>query len=145
MKTARPIMLLVLSGMLMPIVNARPIGFVKQEPGQEVTGIVTYRQRTPLPRNAVLSLRIIDASTYNETPPVIARQNIPITHQVPISFDLAVPGGVINYNHTYHLEAVINVRGRTIWRNSTINPVITNGNATRYIVLMAPTIRRTRK
>ena len=136
---------LILCIQLMATLTAHSKELKGQQPGQEVTGVVTYPQKIKLPKNAVLSVRIVDVSTSNRAAVVIVQKTGPIPHQVPIPFALIVKSGQIDVRHTYNLQAVITLRGRAIWRNALVNPVITNGNATRYVVLMARVNSHTRR
>ncbi len=116
-----------------------------QQPSQEVTGVVTSRGKSVLPKDAVISVRILDATTPKGPNSVIAQRTARIPHQLPIPFDLIVKGGSFNARHNYVLQAVITRKGRQIWRNAEVNPVLTNGSATEFVVLMTPVASRSGK
>ena len=102
------------------------------ETGNEtvVTGTVTYRDRSALPRNSVVTVRLIDTSRADDTANVIAEQTIdPDGKEVPFAFALGYKPDQINRRNRYSVRAEIkNRNGRVMYTNDTAVPVLTYGN-----------------
>ena len=141
---------------VLPMVNAKPnendASTVNTTPNgndaaatMSVSGTVTYFQRIALPKDAVLTVKIVDVTTANRPSPVIAANTSKISHQVPIAFKLAFDPGKIDSEHRYVLDAVIKSHGRSIWHSAAANAVITNGNPMEMQVMLAPVGQHFRK
>jgi putative lipoprotein len=94
-----------------------------------VSGTVTYRQRSALPADAILTVRILDASRADASATVIAEQRVPTAgKQVPIPFDLAYDRSKIQERNRYVVRAEIRDGERLLFTTDTSYPVITQGN-----------------
>ena len=104
-----------------------------------VTGTVTYRQRIALPPEAVLTVRIEDVSKADAPAEVVGEQVIKTEGaQVPIPFAVPYDPSKIIENHRYSLRVRIeDGSGRLLFINDTNVPVITNGNPTEDIEVVA--------
>jgi uncharacterized lipoprotein YbaY/heat shock protein HslJ len=104
-----------------------------------VTGTVAYRQRIALPPGAVVHVELIDPSKADAKATVIAEQKIETQgKQVPIPFTLTYDPAQINERNLYQVQAKI-MDGDTLrYRNTQAYPVITRGNPTKIVILVAP-------
>jgi putative lipoprotein len=100
-----------------------------------VSGTVSYQQRTALPADAVLTVRIEDISLADAPSETIGEQLIDTKGaQVPIPFDVAFDPDRIQDNHTYSLRAYIkDGNGKFLFTSDTGALVITNGNPTQNV------------
>jgi len=120
-----------------PIVNPETVNTAAACPGgtetqpNAVTGTVTYRRPTPLPPNAVISVRLLDASREDIASAVIAEDRISAEgKQVPIAYDLAYDPNKIQQRNRYVVRAEIRDGERLLFTTDTSYPVITQGNPT---------------
>ena len=96
-------------------------------PGQ-LTGSVTYRERSALPEGAVVRVTLLDVSLVDAPARVIAEQELRPTGQVPIPFALAYDRAEIDPEHRYGLHAVIlDAEGRVRFGTAAAHPVLTGG------------------
>lgn len=92
-----------------------------------LTGTVTYLQRIALPEGAIVTVQLVDVSLADAPATVLAEQTITTTTQVPIPFTLEFNPADIQPNHTYAVQARIEVDGQLQWITTTQYPVLTNG------------------
>jgi putative lipoprotein len=107
-----------------------------------VTGSVTYLQRSALPPDTVVTVRIEDVSRADAPAEVIGEQVIQTEGaQVPIPFEVTYDPGQIVENHSYSLRVRIeDGAGNLLFINDTSVPVITRGHPTQDIeVIVVPT------
>jgi putative lipoprotein len=121
---------------VLPQVNAQSNPNEIQRALRAIRGTVSYRERIALPPNAVLRVRLLDVSSANAPSVTVAQKRIPITHQVPISFELPYHPETIKPQHTYVLDARILVAGKLRWVPATRHPVITHGNPRKVDILL---------
>ena len=78
-------------------------------PAEQATleGTVWYRQRSALPEDAVVEVRLLDVSLADAPATVLARTQIVPTTQVPIAFTLHYDAAQIQPAHSYALQAKI--------------------------------------
>ncbi len=102
------------------------------EPEQEnvVTGTVTYTNRSALPRNAIITVQLLDVSRADAMGEVVAEQKIEADgKQVPIAFSLQYKPNQVKRRNRYTVRAEIkNGNGRLLYTSTTAYPVITDGN-----------------
>ncbi|HQU92728.1 MAG TPA: YbaY family lipoprotein [Pyrinomonadaceae bacterium] len=104
-----------------------------------VSGTVTYRQRSALPPNATLTVRILDVSRADASAPVIAEQRVPTAgKQGPIPFDLAYDRTKIQERNRYAVRAEIRDGERLLFTTDTSLPVITQGNPRSVEINLVP-------
>ncbi len=104
-----------------------------------VSGTVTYRQRSALPPNAALTVRILDVSRADAAATVIAEQRTPTAgKQVPFSFDLAYDRTRIVERNRYAVRAEIHDGERLLFTTDTSYPVITQGNPRNVEITLVP-------
>ncbi len=104
----------------------------------EVTGTVTYRQFIALPADAVVTVRIEDASRA-DAPAILIGEQVITDHggQVPVPFRILFDSTQVDPRVTYTLRARIEDRdGRLLWINTQAYPVITQGNPTHDIEIV---------
>lgn len=103
-----------------------------------ITGTVSYLQRSALPENSVVVVRLRDVSRQDTVAPVVAEQQIAATgKQPPIPFTLTYDPAKIDARGSYSVEAVITVYGQTQFRSTTANLVITQGRPTTIDVVVS--------
>lgn len=103
-----------------------------------VTGTVTYLERMALPPGAILTVQLVDASIADAPAPVIAKQEIPVTTQVPIPFSITYDPKQIIKIHSYLVQARIEVDGKLRFTSTSGYPVITNGKPTTVEIRVSP-------
>ncbi|MBK9153999.1 MAG: YbaY family lipoprotein [Chloracidobacterium sp.] len=114
-------------------------GGVVETQDNVVSGTVTYRQRSALPRTAVLIVKIVDVSRQDVSSTVVAEQRIETAgKQVPISFDIAYDRSRIQERNSYAIQAEIRDGGRLLFITDTRYPVITQGNPRSVEVTVVP-------
>jgi putative lipoprotein len=97
----------------------------------KVTGTVTYRERIALPPTAVIKVQLVDVSRADAPAVVIGEQVIPAEgKQVPLAFEIAYDSTRIEANHTYAVQARIEVDGQLRFINDQRYAVITRGAPT---------------
>jgi uncharacterized membrane protein len=93
---------------------------------------VTYHERSALPPDATVNVRLSDVSRMDAPAPVVAETTFASAgKQVPLSFALSYNPSRVEPNHTYAVHAVIRSAGRMIFTTDRAYPVITGGNPTR--------------
>jgi len=94
-----------------------------------LTGRVTYRERTALPPDAAVLLRLEDVSRQDAPARFVAGQVLPTEgRQVPIPFALYYDSADIDPRHTYQVRADIVSGGRRRFLTAHAYPVLTRGN-----------------
>lgn len=102
-----------------------------------VTGIVIYRQRIALPSNAVVEVKLQEASRADAPATTLAEQTIMTQgRQVPIPFTLSYNPDQINPQSIYIIQARILIDGKLRWINTSNYSVITQGNPTQVEVIV---------
>jgi putative lipoprotein len=93
-----------------------------------VAGSVTYLERIALPPQATVTVRLADVSLADAPAQVLAEQVIPANgQQPPFAFALFYDPAQIQPNHTYAVQARIEVDGQLRFINTTRYPVLTEG------------------
>ncbi len=92
----------------------------------EMTGTVTYRQRSALPAGALVEVQLIDVSS---DPPTVVAQDVITTagEQVPIACSLNFTPTVANDGRAYGLIARIRVDGLPVFASTELTPAKTGG------------------
>jgi putative lipoprotein len=103
-----------------------------------VTGSVTYRERSPLPPDAVIRVQLSDVSRQDAAAIPVAQATVtPAGRQVPLPFELRYDPAAIDSTHSYAVRATIESGGRLIFTTTTANMVITRGNPTHVNLVLA--------
>jgi putative lipoprotein len=106
-----------------------------------ISGSVAYRERITLPRNAIITVSLLDLSDVDEdAPSVIAEQRIRPSQESPIPFTLQFDRSDINRGEDYGIAVVIVSDGTALWHTAAPIPVLTKGNPTDKIAI---TLERT--
>ena len=102
--------------------------------GVKVSGVITFREKTALPPNAVVTARLVDIT--QPTAPMLLREVV-ITKpgQVPVPFVMTADPNSINENHNYAVEATIKSGRNVMWRTTQQYGVITRGNPTNGLMV----------
>jgi len=103
-----------------------------------VSGTVFYRERMALPPGAALTVQLADVSKADAPADVIATETKILTTQVPVPFSLSYDPQAILQQHTYVVQARIEVEGKLRFISTTSNPVITNGKPTTVDIRVSP-------
>jgi len=104
------------------------IHFVESKPAK-LTGRVFYLERMALPKEAVVTVRLLDVSKMDAPAAVLANQVITPETQVPIPFALDYESAEIDDRMTYAVDAEIRVGDRLMFRSTERHPVLTRGGA----------------
>ena len=99
-----------------------------------VSGSVAYRERITLPRNAIITVSLLDLSD-DDAPTVIAEQQIRPSQEIPIPFTLQFDRNRIKRGDDYGIAVVIVSDGAAIWQTADPVPVLTKGNPTDKIAI----------
>jgi len=103
----------------------------------KITGSVAYRERIALPPDAVVQVRLDDASQPEAPPTLVAETTVPTAgKQVPISFELPYRAADILPNRRYVVRAKIVAGGRTLFSSKTPYPVLTRGAPMKLEILV---------
>ena len=86
-----------------------------QAPKASVTGEVFYLQRMALPPQAVLSVTLQDVSLADAPSIELARQQGPVSGQVPLPFKLDYNPQQVDPRHRYSVSARIEQEGRLLF------------------------------
>ncbi|MCA9229126.1 MAG: YbaY family lipoprotein [Planctomycetales bacterium] len=91
---------------------------------QSLTGTITYRDRTALPRDAVATVELREVLRADLQPITIARQTITSATRVPIPFKLEFDPSEVNSSRNYVISARIESGGRQIYAMRQDLPVL---------------------
>lgn len=106
-------------------------------PGGVVSGTVAYRERMALPPDAVVEVRLSDASLQDAAAPIIAETTVlPEGRQVPLPFELRYDPKAILPDGSYALRATIRSAGQMMFTTDTAYRVITQGNPTQVNLML---------
>ncbi|HEX6957260.1 MAG TPA: YbaY family lipoprotein [Ferrovibrio sp.] len=90
-----------------------------------VTGTVSYRERLVVPADSVVVVRLEDVTRGTGYPTVVSEQRIvPVSNQ-PVRFSLPYSPADIDPHGTYVVNAWIEEGGRILFRNASLNQVLT--------------------
>ena len=103
----------------------------------QVTGTISYAQRTALSDDAVLEIQLRDVTAGVTLKEPIAKQVINLKGtKFPIAFELPYDREQIDDTHRYGIQAHVTDGGRKRPLSSRLYPVITKGNPTRVNVVI---------
>ena len=103
-----------------------------------VIGVVTYRQRVPLPPDASVTVRLQDASDPEAAPIVIAEQTFEAKgRQVPLPFTLEFPSDRLSPERVYNVSARIDSGGKLLWFSPDPPKVMTGGAPSAADIVLA--------
>ncbi len=108
---------------------------------QAITGTVAYRDRSSLPRDAVLNIELREVLSYGNSRPItLTRQSYTAARQ-PISFNLDYDPTQIDSRRNYVLHANITSAGRQIYSMRRDTPIFGNngGNSQNVQLLVEST------
>jgi putative lipoprotein len=100
-------------------------------------GTITYNERMALPPDAVVDVRLIDATRQDATARVVAEKSIDTDgRQVPIPFELGYDASDIEADHQYVVRAGIRSGDQLLFSTTDAHPVITGGSPTRVELVL---------
>ena len=100
-----------------------------------LSGTVTYRERSALPPNALVTVRVWDA-LLPPSSATVGETKFIAQGQVPLPFELFFDPSLIQATHTYGARATISVEGVVWFQSETPVPVLTNGAPTVEVQLL---------
>lgn len=92
-----------------------------------LTGEVYYLPRIALPADAQLSVSLQDISRADAPAIVLARQDGPVQHQVPLPFTLDYDPQAVQPGHRYSVHARIEHQGRLLFITTEQHAVTLDG------------------
>lgn len=93
-----------------------------------VSGTLTYRDRSLLPANAVVTIQIAEVPSAGRTGQVVAEQRFTTNGaQPPFRYSVPFDPARIDANRAYTVQANITVGGQTRYRTNQVYRVITGG------------------
>lgn len=93
---------------------------------QSIQGTVTYRDRSSLPRDAVMTVELREVYQQGRQPITVARETIAVGRQVPIPFDLEYDPTQVDSRRHYVMHANISSGGRQLYTMRQDTPVTIN-------------------
>ena len=106
-----------------------------------VSGTAAYRQRSAMPPEAILTVRVEDVSRADIAAPALAETTEAFgERQVPIAYSLKVPSTAIDPNGRYALRATITVGGELRFTTTRRYPIrcLPGGRRTRPTCVWMP-------
>jgi putative lipoprotein len=98
-----------------------------------VSGTLTYRDRSTLPANAVVTVQIARVAA-DRGPEVIAEQRFTTNGaQPPFRYSISYDPARIDPNASYTVQSNISVNNQVRYTTNTLYPVITRGNPTQNV------------
>jgi putative lipoprotein len=104
-----------------------------------LSGTVTYRERSALPANALVTVRVWDALEPPESATVGETKFI-AQGQVPLPFQLFFDPSLIQQSHTYGARAKITVEGTVLFESEKPVLVLTQGALTVQVELLVKSV-----
>ena len=93
---------------------------------QAITGSVTYRDRSALPSDALMTVELREVMSQGRPPITVARQTYNVNRQVPIPFNLEYDPTQVDGRRHYVLHANIHGGGRQLFISRQDMPVTIN-------------------
>ncbi len=106
---------------------------------QGITGTVAYRDRSALPRNAVLNVELREVLSYGNSRPITLTRQSSTAARQPISFSLDYDPTQIDPRRNYVLHANITSDGRQIYSMRRDTPVFGNSQSQNVQLLVEST------
>ncbi len=104
-----------------------------------VSGTVSYQQRSALPENTVITVRLVDVSRQDVAAIVIAEQQIPANGKSsPIPFTISVEAAKIVASNSYAVQATISTYGQNTFRSTNSYLVLTQGRPATADIVVVP-------
>jgi putative lipoprotein len=102
-----------------------------------VTGTVTYLQRSALPPDAVVTVKLVDISKADAPAEVISEQTITAEgKQAPFPYSLPYDPAKIVESNSYAVQGRIESGGVLLFISTSVIPVITRGNPTENVEII---------
>jgi len=101
-----------------------------------VTGVAMYLQRIGLPPDTNVVVQMVDASSVEAAKPVIGEHLMVNVPQLPVRFQIDFDLRKIDPAHTYVVQVIVENRGRILFLNRGIYPVLTRGFPAQVEVLL---------
>jgi len=100
-----------------------------------IRGTVSYQQRSALPANAEIRVKLLDAADLTDTP--VAETTVAAgTRQVPIPFELSYEPRNIDRQRNYELVAEIKAGGKILFKTDAGTAVTLRGNQAGEVALI---------
>ena len=98
-------------------------------------GSASYRERLAMPPGAVLEVELYDVSRQDAPAPLLSAIAIR-AESVPVPFQLLYDPAMIDERYSYAVTAKLVVDGETVFRSTSVHPVLTRGAPDRVEILM---------
>ena len=98
-------------------------------------GSASYRERVAVPPGAVLEVELYDVSRQDAPAPLLSAIAIR-AESVPVPFQLLYDPAMIDERFSYAVTAKLLVDGETVFRSTSVHPVLTRGAPDRVEILM---------
>ena len=108
---------------------------------ESITGSITYRDRSALPRDAVATVELREVLRADLQPITIGRQTISPVSSVPISFSMEYDPSEIDSRRSYVIDANITSGGRQIYAMRQSAPIF-NGRSHKDVQLLVESTAR---
>lgn len=102
---------------------------------QTLEGTASYRERIAVPPGAVLEVELYDVSRQDAPAPLLSAIAIR-AEAVPVAFQLLYDPALIDERHSYAVSAKLVVDGETVFRSTSVHPVLTRGAPDTVDILM---------
>jgi uncharacterized lipoprotein YbaY len=139
MKNSPFIALLLILGLLLgagcAYMEVTPIG----DADRVLTGKVSYLPSQPVPDGAILSIRIVDASSLSTGPVLLGQQRVPISGEPPFEFRAEYRAEDSLLRKGVNVEARILVNGKLRYGNITAHVVTLNHATDSQEISVLPT------
>jgi len=107
-----------------------------------VSGVVTYRQRSALPTDAVVHVQLLDVSKADAPAVVVGQQTLaPKGRQAPFAFEIKYDPRPLSPTATLVLRATITVGDRLLFTTTTAQRVATAGYPSEGIEVVVQLVR----
>jgi uncharacterized lipoprotein YbaY len=106
---------------------------------QAITGMVTYRDRSGLPRDAVLNVELREVLSYSTARPIVLTRQSYTAARQPVSFSLDYDPTQIDARRNYVLHANITAGGRQIYAMRQDQPILGNNSSQNVQLLVEST------
>ncbi len=126
--------------LLRPSEGGEPVRMVPSKPAK-LTGAVAYRERMSLPKDATITVRLLDVSKADAPAAVLANQVIVPETQVPVEFSLEYESAEVEARASYAVDAAVQVGDRLLFRSTEYYPVLTHGGPTENVEIELERVR----
>jgi uncharacterized lipoprotein YbaY len=96
----------------------------------KITGTATYPTTPALPRNAVLTVKLLDISGADGPEVILAQDTVVVAGTSPVTYTIEYDPALVDQRYTYALAASINSGDKLLFAGETLYSVMTQGAPT---------------